>query len=488
MEEIDLSKEIEKILLNSNRSKEIKSGEEVNKLSKKKFLGVHTHEFGLQNKVFEGIAIENVLMGFSLSGGCVVFSKNKFCISNGMINKYRLFPISQFRKLSIERDGLTSDSVFLNGKRVGNFNRQSIDPWKRICDEINLFLQPYLQIKLKEHEEHEKKWRLHEEEMFFLQKNQELKDQLSKIKSLKLELIEEYDDCKTLINDIKNTQGKKLDLNKIEIKLNEQKRMIEVNSRFLNNEPVISDLDLLKDLNTKFQKHQKIITNLLIELTTLNNLKQSQTNVLSELDKDGNGEVDVIEGNDFNLLLKKHQKSIVEIDRTYVQQFVKISGYLKTKEKNIQSIFNLIKDTPNQDLLNEYVEVLKDDIHSYNLILFNSLNMIVSLVEDDMITFYEIHEMFDTLNMFDSKHEKDVSQKLTNIGDGLENLMYEIRDMGNKISNSIDELSYVTEQSNEQLSNQLSEIDSTMKVGNLINTINTYQNYKNNRNTKNLRG
>jgi hypothetical protein len=264
MEGIDLSKEIEKILFNSNRSKEIKSGEEVDKLSKKKFLGVHTHEFGLQGKVFEGIPIENVLMGFSLSGGCVVFSKNKFCISNGMINKYRLFPISQFRKLSIERDGLTSDSVFLNGKRVGNFNRQSIDPWKRICDEINLFLQPYLQIKLKEHEEHEKKWRLHEEEMFFLQKNQELKDQLSKIKSLKLELIEEYDDCKTLINDIKNTQGKKLDLNKIEIKLNEQKRMIEVNSRFLNNEPVISDLDLLKDLNTKFQKHQKIITNLLI--------------------------------------------------------------------------------------------------------------------------------------------------------------------------------------------------------------------------------
>ena len=119
--------------------------------------------------------------------------------------------------------------------------------------------------------------------------------------------------------------------------------------------------------------------------------------------------------------------------------------------------------------------------HTYNLVLFNSLNMIVSLVEDDMITFYEIHEMFDNLNMFDSKHEKDVSQKLTNIGDGLKNLMYEIRHVGNQISNSIDELSYITEESNRQLTNQLSEIDSTMKVGNLINTINTYQNYKTNR-------
>ena len=234
----------------------------------------------------------------------------------------------------------------------------------------------------------------------------------------------------------------------------------------------------LKEEEEKRLKTEKLRLKQELRLTKLN---QSKSNVLSELDKDGNGEVDVIEGNDFNLLLKKHQKSIIEIDRTYVQQFVKISGYLKTKEKNIQSIFNLIKDTPNQKVLNEYVEVLKDDIHSYNLILFNSLNMIVSLVEDDMITFYEIHGMFDTLNMFDSKHEKDVLQKLTNIGDGLKDLMDEVRRMGNKISNSIQVLSYVTEQSNEQLSNQLSEIDSTMKVGNLISTINTYQNYKNNR-------
>jgi len=251
--------------------------------------------------------------------------------------------------------------------------------------------------------------------------------------------------------------------------------------------------DVLKDFSNKVEKRKEQERleekqERLKEEQTLKELQVSQTNVLSELDKDGNGEVDVVEGNDFNTLLKKHQKSIVEVDKNYVQQFVKISSYLKTKKGNIQSIFNSIKDTPNKKVLNEYVEILKDEIHTYNLILFNSLNMIVSLVEGDMITFYEIHEMFDEINMFDSKHEKDVSQKLTNIGDGLESLMYEIRDMGNQISNSIDELSYITEESNKQLENQLSEIDSTMKVGNLINTINTYQNYKINKNTKSLRG
>ena len=217
-------------------------------------------------------------------------------------------------------------------------------------------------------------------------------------------------------------------------------------------------------------------------------LKKSHTKIIRELDKDGNGEVDVIEGNDFNTLLKKHQKSIVEVDRNYVQQFVKVSSYLKTKKGNVQSIFNSIKDTPNQEVLNEYVEILKGEIHTYNLILFNSLNMIVSLVEDDMITFYEIHEMFDTLNIFDSKHEKDVSQKLTNIGDGLESLMYEIRDMGNKISNSIEQLSYVTEESTRMLNNSLGKINSSLDTNNLLTMIQTYQTYKINKNTKSLRG
>ena len=216
-------------------------------------------------------------------------------------------------------------------------------------------------------------------------------------------------------------------------------------------------------------------------------LKESQSTILSELDKDGNGEVDVTEGNDFNLLLKKHQKTIVEVDRNYVQQFVKVSSYLKTKKGNIQFIFNSIRDTPNQEVLNEHVEILKGEIHTYNLVLFNSLNMIVSLVEDDMIIFYEIYEMFDTLNMFDSKHEKDVSQRLTNIGDGLESLMYEIRDMSDSINNSIGELSYVTEQSNRQLTEQLSEIDSSVKTNNLLTTIQTYQTYKINKNTRGLR-
>ena len=206
-------------------------------------------------------------------------------------------------------------------------------------------------------------------------------------------------------------------------------------------------------------------------------LKDKKT-IISQLDKDGNGEVDVIEGNDFNQLFKKHQNLIKEIDKKHIQEFVKVSSYLKTKKNNIQLIFKSIKDTPDEQTLNQYVEILKDDIHSYNLILFNSLNMIVSLVEDDTITFYEIHEMFDNLNIFDSKHERDVSQKLNNIGDGLKELMYSIQVMGRNIEHQMGELTYVTEQSNQQLENQLQSINSSIDTNNLLTGINAYQTYK----------
>ena len=39
----------------------------------------------------------------------------------------------------------------------------------------------------------------------------------------------------------------------------------------------------------------------------IKNLYESQNNVLKEFDNDGNGEIDIVDGTDFNNLLKKHQ-------------------------------------------------------------------------------------------------------------------------------------------------------------------------------------
>ena len=237
------------------------------------------------------------------------------------------------------------------------------------------------------------------------------------------------------------------------------------------------------------------INNLIIDFIvnghkSLNEFKsKSKGKVLDELDQDNNGQLDFIEGGDDYLpLLKKHQSKIIEIDRTYIQQFIKVSNYLTQKKQNLQVIFERLKDSVNQSQLDELGEILKQEIHTYNIILLNSLHMINSLVEDDMITFYDIYEKFDKLNMFTSNWENQVTEKLDEVNLNLVELMKELRDVGDRIVGSIDNLSYITEESTRQLTSKMEEIDSTLKVGNLINVIQTYQMYKVNKNTKSLRG
>jgi len=221
--------------------------------------------------------------------------------------------------------------------------------------------------------------------------------------------------------------------------------------------------------------------------------------VIEEFDKDDNGIIDLIEDkNEFNLLLKKHQKVVIEkgkeFNQNFTHQFIKVGNYIKQKRINLQLIFDCTKKVKDKKDLDEYVDILEGEIHSYNLLLINSLNLIVSLIEDDQFTFYDIYEKFDKLNIYNSNWENEISQKLTTLNKGIselnsniQGLMYEIRDMSDRIVSSIDDLSYITEESTRMLDNRLEEIDSSIKTNNLLTLINTYQTYKINKNTKSLR-
>jgi len=389
--EVNLTEAFEE-LLSSNKLKYLKSHDEIDKLSKKKVLFTLTSEFGIKKNIFNEISIDDVIIGFEISGGAVIFSKKMFCISNNQINNlsdFNLLPIENFLDLKIESGSTTfSDYILLNGSRVGSFNRGSKDKWEKICNVLNPCISNYL----------------------------------DKLLKLEKELKRELEDQK---------QEK--------ARLKEEER--------------------------------------------LENLKVKQSNILAELDKDGNGELDVVEvNNDFDTLVKKHQSKITEVDRSYILNFVKISNYQKTKRKNLQSIFNSIGKTKNQQELNNQVSLLKDQIHSYELILFNSLNMVTSLVEDDMFTFYEIYESFDKLEIFNSNHENEVSKRLINIEGGINDLMNSIRQMENNIIGELGYLSYVTQESYSELSHnvnkQLASIDSSIKTNSLLTGINAYQTYK----------
>jgi len=239
-------------------------------------------------------------------------------------------------------------------------------------------------------------------------------------------------------------------------------------------------------------------------------LQEGVTKFINEFDSDKDGIIDFNQGgDDFMNLLKKHQKTIIQVDQNHITKLIQVSNYLKTKRGNIQTQFEKIKNSRNSKQLNEFSGILKNQIDTFNLLNYNSLIIIISLVEGDLITFNEIYLTFDKLNIFNSNWENQVSDKLNNIDSKLDEVIYSINKMELSIVNEILGMSIMNQvqmnrlnknvkegnmmidenlsRLNSSLSSNLKSIDSTLKVGNLISTINTYQNYKINKNTKNLR-
>jgi hypothetical protein len=249
-------------------------------------------------------------------------------------------------------------------------------------------------------------------------------------------------------------------------------------------------IDNLKKSLLEAEKIKNELRQKEIEEERVKMLKQNQSSILLDLDKNKDGFVDLIE-NDFNKLISKNQKRVMDMDKNYIHQFVKISNFIKTKKQNTQKIFESIRDTSSQVELEDRVSLLKNQIHSYELLVFHSINMIGALISEDLITFYEIYESFDKLGMFNSNWENEVSEKLTNIGNKLDDLMYSIYNMEQNIVSELSHLSYVTQESfedlNRSVTSQLREVESSINTNNLLTGIQTYQLYKINKNTKGLR-
>ena len=255
------------------------------------------------------------------------------------------------------------------------------------------------------------------------------------------------------------------------------------------------DVDFFKELYKEFEnlKSKQIKES----NKNVKDFESTQKSLMSELDANNNGEVDIIEGNDFMELLRKHQPKIIQVDKEYIQKLIKASNYLKVKKENIQSIFNEINNLEKShkqnevDYLNDLIGILKNQIHEYEQLVFHSINMVVSIAEDDLITFYEIYESFDKLGMFNSNWENEVSQKLSDIGSEINELMYSVNDMSNKVVGGLNKLTYVTQDSFKSLessvSGQLKGINSKLGYSNLMSTISTYQLYKINTKTPRLK-
>lgn len=422
----DLSKILNEFLNETSNRKNFHDQNEIQKLLKKTFT---INEYKSSSKLWlEIFPVEDIVFGF---GGhnqiSIIFSNKEICIASGLLSKdVFLIPLDYMRYMNFndESSSLFSggDSLLLKEKVIGRSISNSSEKLNRILDEIKSYFQ-------------EKRW--DELGLYSLEKEKEIEEEKMRVKR-------------------------------------EERREEEL---------------------IEHEKGQKEI---------LSKVKKIRKEILDDYDKDGNGEIDITECDDLSKILKKNQTKIIEIDRNHIQSFVKISNYLKLQRDNLKIFLKRIMSQKQEEIegwdwysrdievksefdfdeFSSNVEVFKDYVHSYNLLLSSSLSLIVSLTNDDMITFFEIYETLDKLNIFDSNHEKEVKEKLSNIEYGLIKMRNEINVMNNQICNSLEQLSEITLESSNMITNELNSVNSSLQMNNLLQGIQVYQNYKTNRRLK----
>jgi hypothetical protein len=328
------------------------------------------------------------------------------------------------------------------------------------------------------------------------------------------------------------------------LKINKCNRLKEVIELKKNDLKLILDNEKLTRENNDKRQQEKLERDKKRNKEVKNEVTKKVTKFLSKFKTDINGNLEIVEVGDFSKILMIHQEKIIEINRDYIKQFVQVSNFLKTKERSIQSVFEILSNTIkkggiytpfpfgdeinfkeyidsdrklvlikiisdtqgltllesknvvdeyvlsggfvpfNDDSVNKYFDILRNEINTLNFLFVYSLNMIDSLINNNMITFYEIYEKFDELNIFDSKHERDLKNQLKNLNNSLDEVMNQIQIMGIEIQSSIKELTTITEDSSNRIVSGLKSVESSIDTNNFISLIQTYQMYKVNKNTK----
>lgn len=233
--------------------------------------------------------------------------------------------------------------------------------------------------------------------------------------------------------------------------------------------------DLLWEFNINFETQ--------IEDERIKSLTNDRQLILQKFDVNGDNCVDIVDSGGLNELIRSNQSDIIAIDRDYIQKFVKISNYIKAKRNNIELIFDGIKNVKNEKGLVYLSNGLQLQIDSYNSLLFHSSVMVGALLDSDMITFYEIYELFDSLKIFESNWEKEVSERLAGIDNRLANvesslttLIQSVEKMERNITEKLAELTYVTSSSFEKLTTSINKrLDTIGGKINLSNILSTAQ-------------
>lgn len=237
---------------------------------------------------------------------------------------------------------------------------------------------------------------------------------------------------------------------------------------------------IVKENRVREELHQERLKKERVEL------EESKKIFINKHDSNSDGFIDIEDYKDFLKMVDRNQSKIIDVDKKYVRDCLKVNEFLKIQVHNLNYDFGLLTQAKNMDELLNVNSALEAALITYRLTLFHAFSMVASLVSNNMVAFYEIYEKFEENGLFDNHHERKIQELLQGVNEGIANVSQVIKNLETSLSDSISELTYMNNANFMSLrgviQDDLNHISSQISYSNVLNTVQTYKLHKIERN------
>lgn len=209
--------------------------------------------------------------------------------------------------------------------------------------------------------------------------------------------------------------------------------------------------DATKELN-ELKEEFSVLSNDVEFLKIKKEIIKSVIPVNKVYDADNNNDLDVAETSNIELIIKQKQTTIRKIEqqenRNYLKDFTKINIFLDSFKKqliddyeDIQSFCNIENSVSLSDA-QQKIETFESNITSYKALMSSLVLMISNLVNDDLVSFFKLYDIFDKLSVFESNYEKKVIQGFRDNANLTKQLIKATHDSRDAIENELKDVGY----------------------------------------------
>jgi len=166
------------------------------------------------------------------------------------------------------------------------------------------------------------------------------------------------------------------------------------------------------------------------------NVVNLQNNLSNNLKK-----IEVIDVRKIEEQIRINEKEIIAIDRKYLQDLIRLKNYIENIKSLVEARIYEISDDLNANIYDycKIVKELKNQNKNLSDLYIITFSMIENLLNEDLTSYHITYEKLDSLGIFESHFEKQLSGNLL------------------------------------QVSSELSEIKSSLNYSNILLSYNTYQ-------------